>query len=162
MSHEIDERPVVPDANLVSPAEAIKECLPVMDFPLDPKLIAEMRSVMVANSGVGLAAPQIGVYLKLFVFQMKPKLPFFVVCNPKMSVLKLEYSVAKEGCLSLPGARYDVARWNSIRLDAQDENGKEFWWHLRWDIARVVQHEISHLQGELIDGTKRGIGAENS
>ena len=142
---------------LVSKEEAIKGPIMPVDFPLPDGLIEEMERIMRENNGIGLAAPQVGFYQALFIFDMgKGGDGLTVVCNPRLSVLSYKkYVWTAEGCLSLPNQLFNLPRWESVRLEGQDQDGKHFSWNLRGQIATVVQHETEHILGKLIDGSTR-------
>ncbi len=120
-------------------------------------LISDMRDTMRAYSGVGLAAPQIGVGLRLviFGFQSSPRypdaepVPDTVLINPVITPVKLEQEDGWEGCLSLPGLRGMVPRFTAIRYQGFDEHGAGIDRTVSSFHARVVQHECDHLDGVL-------------
>jgi len=126
--------------------------------PKDPDLkalIADMFETMYNASGVGLAAPQIGKGIRLFVIDAEPmdeevlKGAKMVFINP----LKVEEDgnpwPYEEGCLSLPGIREEVKRPEKITLQYLDENGAQFTKMFEGMLARVIQHEYDHLEGKL-------------
>lgn len=99
--------------------------------------------------GVGLAATQVGVLRRLFVFDPNEEGPRVVV-NPRLVKSSKERETDEEGCLSLQGVRVPVERATSVTLAGQDENGADVEWTLEGLSARVVQHELDHLDGVLI------------
>lgn len=106
-------------------------------------LIADMRRTMLEHSGIGLAAPQVGSNLRVFVTENG------VYVNPKLTVLGPSRT-ADEGCLSLPGVQVLVSRHLCVLISAQDEFGNPFE-EVEHDLpARVWQHECDHLNGILI------------
>lgn len=115
------------------------------------KLVDDMFESMYAASGVGLAAPQIGIGKRIAVidvtFQEDPK-GKIVIINPEI-VRKEGKQTAMEGCLSLPDFRENVTRANKVWVRAQDAYGK--WQELDGEalLARAFQHEIDHLNGKL-------------
>ena len=125
------------------------------DFPDLKKLIDDMFETMYAAEGVGLAAPQIGKNLRLFVVDaspwsdVEPELKDFrhAFINPEIYWRSEEEDFFCEGCLSIPGINEDVLRPTSIRMRYMDENlepqDREFTGHA----ARVLQHEYDHLEG---------------
>lgn len=138
--------------SLVSPEEAIKPVESVKNFPVDPELIKEMERVMHENGGIGLAAPQVGVSLAIFIFDVGAGTR--VICNPRITILTEKKSgYREEGCLTLPGQRHHVWRANSIRLDFQRPDGEFDWWNCQGILAQVVMHEVEHILGRLIDGS---------
>ncbi len=112
-------------------------------------LVKQMALTMYANNGVGLAAPQVGKNLQIFVIDVSSKkkdLKVFI--NPK--ILKLEgCQVGEEGCLSVPGVYADVPRAQKVEVEAQDIQGNKFSLEAEGLLAVAVQHENDHLQGKL-------------
>jgi len=122
------------------------------------KLIKDMYETVHAAEGGGLAAPQIGMTHRLCLAAINGKI--IPLINPEIVVKSGETDTMQEGCLSLPGLWVDVPRAREIVLTFKDENGKKQERKLTgWD-ARVVQHEVDHLDGVLIVdyqlGEKRG------
>ena len=119
------------------------------------KLAADMRQTMLEAPGVGLAAPQVGVNRRLFVahvpegYDEEDDAEFnLALVNPE--VVKGHGRVfALEGCLSIPGWVGEVPRYESITVKGTDLNNRDIRLKLRGYIARVVQHEIDHLDGIL-------------
>jgi peptide deformylase len=123
---------------------------PVRDF--GPELRAEverMVSIMRDGMGVGLAATQVGVLRRLFVFEPDEDGPRVIV-NPVVAEHGDETETDEEGCLSLPGVRLPVERPTRIVLAGKDENGADVRYELEGYGARVAQHELDHLDGVLI------------
>ena len=120
-------------------------------------LIADMFETMAAASGVGLAAPQIGVDLALVIFGFQrserypeaPAVPRTVLLNPVIEPLSPEEEEGWEGCLSVPGMRGVVPRWTAIRYTGFDPDGAPIERVAEGFHARVVQHECDHLIGKL-------------
>jgi peptide deformylase len=120
-------------------------------------LIADMYETMRAAGGVGLAAPQIGLDLRLMIFGFEasarypdePPVPLTTVINPWIEVLTKETEEGWEGCLSVPGMRGWVPRATHIRYGGLLEGGAEFAREARGFHARVFQHEFDHLNGVL-------------
>jgi peptide deformylase len=100
--------------------------------------------------GVGLAATQVGVLQRLFVFQAGEDEEVRALVNPRIVASDGELEVEDEGCLSLQGVRVPVERPSHVRIEAQDETGDEVRLELDGLGARVVQHELDHLDGVLI------------
>lgn len=133
------------DPVLRTPAERIEV--------FDEALVAEaheMVRLMDAGRGVGLAAPQLGRLRRLIVIQPFEDQPAHALVNPEITWRSDEEDVAIEGCLSIGEVNVDVARAVAIRVRAQDLNGTEFEAELEGFAARVVQHEVDHLDGILI------------
>ena len=135
----------------------LKIAQPVQDFntaELD-NLIADMFDTMTAENGAGLAAPQIGVGLRVVVFGFdnnvrypdSPPVPETVLINPVITPLSDDKQEAWEGCLSVPGMRGLVSRYTSIRYTGYDAAGKDISVVASDFHARVVQHECDHLEG---------------
>ena len=129
-------------------------------------LIFEMRETMHAAPGVGLAAPQIGLPLQLAVIEDKEEyfkdiaaedlrererqpIPFQVIINPRITVTSEAVVEFFEGCLSLSGFSAVVPRARSVRVECLDENGKPKVIDAGGWYARILQHEIDHLNGHL-------------
>lgn len=120
-------------------------------------LLQDMRDTMAHLSGAGLAAPQIGVNLRVVIFgvQANPRypgvepVPDTVLINPVLVPLGDEMEEGWEGCLSVPGMRGWVPRYRRLRYSGRDEAGKPFEREVEGFHARVVQHEVDHLDGIL-------------
>jgi peptide deformylase len=116
-------------------------------------LIEDLRDTMVALDGAGLAAPQIAVPLRVVIFCVAsnprypeaPPIPETVLVNPRITPLGPERSSGWEGCLSVPGMRGLVPRWERIRYEGVDEEGNRIDRSVDGFHARVVQHECDHL-----------------
>lgn len=121
-------------------------------------LVQDLRDTMAAANGAGLAAPQIGVGLQVVVFgsglpnpryPAAPVVPPTVLVNPVLTPLGNEQALDWEGCLSLPGLRGQVPRWQRLRYQGLDEHGQPIDRTVEGFHARVVQHECDHLWGKL-------------
>lgn len=132
------------------------EVTPVPSAVLD-RLLADMLATMKALNGAGLAAPQIGVSLRVVVFggfkslryPESADIPFTQLINPKITPLSTEMVVGWEGCLSVPGLRGRVSRHRHIRYTGVDAQGLRIDRSVSDFHARVVQHECDHLDGIL-------------
>jgi peptide deformylase len=130
------------------------------------RLIEEMRDTMRAAPGVGLAAPQIGQSLRLAVIEDREEylqgiaptilqerartvVPFHVIVNPRLTVLQDDPAVFFEGCLSLDSFAALVPRALSVRVDCLNERGEPVVLQAQGWYARILQHEIDHLNGTL-------------
>ena len=111
-------------------------------------LIDEMFQSMYAEKGVGLAAVQIGRLLRIVITSVVEDKPR-VFINPEITATSIEEEVIEEGCLSIPGMTSYIKRPVQVRVQAQNENGKLFVVNTSGLLARVVQHEIDHLNGVL-------------
>jgi peptide deformylase len=133
--------------------------VPVMEFGTDAleELVADMLETMRANDGAGLAAIQIGVPLRVVVFEVahNPRypdaapVPLTVLVNPTIELLSDERELGWEGCLSVPGMRGLVPRYTRLRYRGYDERGLPIDRSVDGFHARVVQHECDHLDGIL-------------
>jgi peptide deformylase len=125
------------------------------DYPNLKALIDNMFETMYNASGVGLAAPQVGLAIRLFVVDAEAmdeeKLKGFkkVFINAKILEEKGEKWAYNEGCLSIPGIREDVNRKEQITIEYFDENFKKHTETYNEKIARVIQHEYDHIEGKL-------------
>ena len=122
----------------------------VVDFDDDlRRLVDRMTTLMHEAQGVGLAATQVGVLRRLFVFQPDDEGPRVIV-NPVVVERTDETATDDEGCLSLQGVRVPVERSIKITIEGKDGNGEDVRWELDEYGSRVVQHELDHLDGVLI------------
>jgi peptide deformylase len=121
---------------------------PVTEFgPSLRKLFDDMVETMLDAPGVGLAAPQVGISLRLFVFDDGETGPTFVA-NPELSAATGEL-LEDEGCLSIPGPYYPTPRSARILCRGQDLEGRPFEMVGEGLLARIFQHETDHLEGML-------------
>lgn len=135
------------DPVLETPAEPWTE----FDTPELHKLVEDMFETMYAHRGVGLAAPQIALSRRLTVIDTsagEDAARQIVLLNPEI-VAKEGTHVDEEGCLSIPGFRDKVKRAMKVRVRAQDVTGRHFEMEGEELLARVMQHEIDHLNGIL-------------
>lgn len=120
-------------------------------------LLEDMKDTMIEQRGVGIAAPQIGVNLRVVIFGFdvnqrypdKEAIPFTVLINPTMELLSDEIEEDWEGCLSIPGLRGIVPRYRKIKYSGYDAEGNFFSRKVKDFHARVVQHELDHIDGFL-------------
>jgi peptide deformylase len=136
-----------------------RKSLPVSDFQSDQlnELLQDLRDTMAHLNGAGLAAPQIGVPLRVVIFgvSVNPRYPGIepvpdtVLINPVLTPLSDELEEGWEGCLSVPGMRGWVPRFKRLSYSGQDEHGEPFQREVEGFHARVVQHEVDHLDGIL-------------
>ncbi len=112
-------------------------------------LIGDMIETMADAHGVGLAAPQVGEDLQVFVYQAAgpPEIPLHVVINPMITPLSRELVYDWEGCLSIPDLRGLVPRHPSVRVQGLDREGRPLAYVASDFEARIVQHEFDHLNG---------------
>ena len=111
-------------------------------------LAKQMIEIMEKANGIGLAANQIGKNKRMFVLP-KDLLDKQIFINPEIKLSK-RTQIMKEGCLSLLGLEIPVKRSTTLKIKALDENNKEFKLKVKGIPARVIQHEIDHLNGKLI------------
>jgi peptide deformylase len=152
-----------------------QKSLPVEKFntPELDELLHDMRDTMAHLNGAGLAAPQIAVPLRVVIFGVtaNPRYPDIepvpdtVLINPVLTPLSGEEEDGWEGCLSVPGMRGWVPRFRKLRYSGYDERGRRFQRDVEGFHARVVQHEVDHLDGILYpmrirDLTKFGFNEE--
>jgi len=118
--------------------------------------VERMGRLMNDSIGIGLAATQVGVAHRLFVYRVEPDSPVQAIANPEIEWSSRDKEWAEEGCLSLPGVHVEVERPLHIRVRAQDAYGEPIVVEASGLEARVIQHETDHLDGVLIlDRTTR-------
>jgi peptide deformylase len=153
------------DARLLRKAQPVAR----IDDPDLQNIVADMYETMHATNGVGLAAPQIGVDLRLMIFgfDSNPRypdaqpVPVTTIMNPWLDILGAETELGWEGCLSVPGMRGEVPRYTHIRYGGQLMDGTALSREAHGFHARVFQHEFDHLDGilypqRIIDMTRFG------
>ena len=141
------------DPRLLAVAEPVGE----FGSPELKNLLNDMRDTMRDLNGAGLAAPQIGVGLRvvIFGFEENPRypdadpVPFTILINPSLTPLDETLDEGWEGCLSVPGMRGLVPRYRELRYTGFDAEGNPIDRTVRDFHARVVQHEVDHLDGIL-------------
>ena len=136
-----------------------QKSLPVARFNTQElnELLEDMRDTMAHLNGAGLAAPQIGVGLRVVIFGVHAnprypdaeEVPDTVLITPELEPLSAEVEEGWEGCLSVPGMRGWVPRWRALRYRGFDQKGSFFEREVSGFHARVVQHECDHLDGIL-------------
>ena len=127
------------------------------DYPELQKLIANMFETMHNAEGVGLAAPQVGLSIRVLVMDLSPLAdedPVFygfkkVMINARITNIDGEEKLIEEGCLSFPGIHEKVPRKNKIKIQYSDENFVSHNEEYEGYMARVIQHEYDHLEGKL-------------
>ncbi len=118
--------------------------------------IKRMGELMNDALGVGLAATQVGVLHRLLVYRVQPQAPVSALINPELEWTGRDEEIAEEGCLSLPAVLVEVERPVHVRVRAHNESGEEIVVEASGLEARVIQHEMDHLDGVLIlDRTTR-------
>jgi peptide deformylase len=118
--------------------------------------VKRMGALMDDALGIGLAATQLGVMHRVLVYRVEPEAPLGILVNPTIEWSGDEVETMEEGCLSLPGVGVEVERPVRVRVSAQDETGAQLVVEASGLEARVIQHEVDHLDGVLIlDRTTR-------
>jgi len=147
-----------PDPVLKKKAKPVGEITPELH-----KLIDDMIDTMYAAPGVGLAAPQVGISLRLAVIDISPeedRLPPIVMINPEFTMQEGEQD-EDEGCLSVKGYNANVVRYDRVRVRALNRQGKPFEIEGEGFMAKALQHELDHLDGMLyidrLSPLKRGL-----
>jgi peptide deformylase len=120
------------------------------------RLLDDMAETMHEYDGVGLAAPQVHVGLRVAVIEVSTSderseqaVPLTFLINPEVTPLGQASALGWEGCLSVPGLRGQVPRRAAVRLSALDRKGRPFTLEARGFFARVIQHECDHLDGRV-------------
>lgn len=154
----------IPHKKLLSP------CAKINKFDLNlQKLISDMIETMQGANGIGLAANQVGKDLKLVIIEAKKdiiekrqektgtdykpiyeEVPLTVLINPKIISHGAKIQKAIEGCLSVPGTEAEVERFLEIKVLAQNQKGERIKFKAKGLFARIIQHELDHLNGVLI------------
>jgi peptide deformylase len=112
--------------------------------------VARMGALMHDSLGIGLAATQVGILHRLLVYRVEADAPVNALVNPVIEFSSDAEEWAEEGCLSLPAVHVEVERPVFVRVSAQDENGDDVVVEASGLEARVIQHEVDHLDGVLI------------
>ena len=150
--------PIKPVLRMGDPV-LLQRAAPVEQFdtPELHALIRDMEDTMAAMNGAGIAAPQIGVSLRVVIFGVganprypdAEEVPYTVLVNPELTPLDEEMEEGWEGCLSVPGMRGVVPRYSRLRYTGFDQYGNRIDRTVSGFHARVVQHECDHLDGIL-------------
>jgi peptide deformylase len=114
------------------------------------RLVERMTALMRDANGVGLAATQVGVLRRVFVYQATEEEDPVVVVNPQIELRGEEREIAEEGCLSIQGVHVEVERARAVVLTGKDVAGGDYRRELEGPGARVAQHELDHLDGVLM------------
>jgi peptide deformylase len=114
------------------------------------RLIEDMFDTMYAEDGVGLAAPQVGVSLRVIVVDTRdPEVAPFALVNPEIVEASDDTERGEEGCLSIPGLKEMVERSYAVRVEGLSRDGERVVIEAEGFLARVLQHEVDHLDGIL-------------
>ena len=132
-----------PDPILLKQTGLVKDA----NSPEIQKLIIDMLETMEKNNGVGLAAPQVGKSLRLCVIRVDDE--EYILVNPKITYRSWVQEICEEGCLSFPGKFIPVSRPKKVHVNALDGNGEKISLKAEGLLARVLQHEIDHLDGKV-------------
>lgn len=130
---------------------------PIVHFNKDLQdLIQDMKNIMNQKNGLGIAAPQVNSSFRCFLARVDNTV--FTFINPEITEFSDETNTHEEGCLSIPGVFADVERPYLITVKAVDSKGKEFTMEAEGMLARIIQHELDHLNGVLFfDHLERGM-----
>lgn len=143
---------ILPIAKL--PAKILRTPVEDLTFPLKKetvRLIKNMLDTVISAQGVGLACPQISKNLNMaLIYLDEVEIPPFPIINPKITHYSKETTIMEEGCLSMPGVFGQVRRPKKITMEAYDVDGQKFTITDDTFLARVLQHEIDHLNNTLI------------
>ena len=142
-----------PDAILTTPTQKVGAMTSAIR-----ELIDSMIVTMRAAEGVGLAAPQIGQSLRIAVLEHTPgpkedqatAVPLQILINPKIISRTGAQDSTTEGCLSLPGIEVSIPRARKVKVKALNEHGEQVQFRASGFHARIIQHELDHLDGRLI------------
>jgi peptide deformylase len=128
----------------------------VVEFGKETKtIVSDLIDTLYSSTGVGLAAPQIGINKQIFIYDAKRKFDekiynYKVLINPKITILGNEKRQSKEGCKSTPDLFVNLRRYSKIVVEGFDENGNIVKFDSKGIEAQVIQHEVDHLDGKLI------------
>ena len=126
------------------------------------KLVMDMKETMLKHDGIGLAAPQVGHDLALFVIDDKLATEYevpSVYANPEITDYGSESDELEEGCLSIPGFWTPIGRAKKIMFKALNAEGKKIKFRARGMLARVLQHETDHVYGRTIQDRSKKSGS---
>jgi peptide deformylase len=119
----------------------------VQNSDLNDEIIKEMSEIMYTQDGVGLAAPQVGISRRFFIYDIGEKLN--VIVNPQIIEISKEIVIGEEGCLSIPEVFDEISRSIKIKVEYEDQFGNKYSKEMEGYEARVFQHEFDHLNGKL-------------
>ena len=112
------------------------------------RLVEKMTDIMLDNKGIGLAGPQVGLALRMFIISLDgTRDSVRVYINPKVTPVTDEIELFEEGCLSVPRIYTKIRRYKKCRVTATDLNGKQFTEDAEGLYARALQHEYDHIEG---------------
>jgi peptide deformylase len=127
-----------------------KKTRKIKDFknPEIAKLVSSMKEAMEESKGIGLAATQVGSDMRVCVIEVNDD--FLAMINPEIKSHSRKKVVAEEGCLSFPGKFLEIERYEKVKVRAMDLSGQKLKIKAEGLLARVIQHEIDHLDGVLM------------
>lgn len=128
-----------------------------IDDPAFQQILDDLQAFVIERGGMGIAAPQVGISQRFFILSSHPNERYpdapaiapFAVINPQINGHDQTTEIGWEGCLSVPGFRGQVLRYQSIDVRFQQRDGAIVETHLEGFLARVFQHELDHLDGVL-------------
>ena len=127
-----------------------KKAKKITDFNKDiERLVFDMKQTMAHNQGIGLAAPQLGTSKRIIVYKDADTHEIKELINPEIIKTEKEKNILEEGCLSFPGVYLKIKRPGAIEVKGFNKNGEEVLFGAQGITARVIQHEIDHLNGIL-------------
>lgn len=129
-----------------------KKAEKILDIPQDmDELVAQMKGTMKEADGVGLAAPQVNLSKRIIIVQdVEDSDESYAFLNPSITQKSRKQEIEEEGCLSLPGLYTPIKRAAEVEVTAQTPDGKAVHLKAQGLAARILQHEIDHLNGKLI------------
>jgi peptide deformylase len=135
----------------------LQQAAPVDDVAAVQALIRDMHDTLIDSGGIGLAAPQVHESQRVILVSVpehrregeEPSLQITALINPELEPIGEEKVTGWEGCLSIPGLRGAVPRWSAVRFRALSATGEPLEGEARGMMARVLQHEVDHLDGIL-------------
>jgi peptide deformylase len=144
-----------PNDILSKPSTKVSEITPQIKTLIDD-MVKTMRSFK--GGAIGLAAPQVGQSVRITVIEYQPDknehlehaIPLTILVNPKIISSSSDKESGEEGCLSLPGIEIPIVRARKIKVRAQNETGESIQFRASDLLARIIQHEVDHLDGKLI------------
>lgn len=134
---------IYPNPILLKKTKKIKNHL----APEIQKLIPQMIEIMKKSNGMGLAANQVGKFLRLCIIKEKEQNKIYILINPTITAFSRKKVVLQEGCLSFPQQFFSISRSEKIKVRFLDEQGEKVKIKAEGLLARAIQHEVDHLDG---------------
>jgi len=139
-----------------------KEVADISDEEIQ-RLIKDMQDTLaIAKNGIGLAAPQIGKNLRVFIVSPALGLNQIVFINPVITKISEKIKLVDEGCLSVIGLYGKIKRAESLKIEAYNQNGRKFKMKAEGLVAQLFQHEVDHLDGVLFKDNANNIWEQES